>query len=105
MSRVELNPDLEAMLTRTRVLEDPLKEAADDIRDEAKRIARAEAYDEGDYEDGIESEVVISDGIAGRVKALDFKSGWIEFGTVKQSPKAPLRRAGETRGRVKGGRS
>ena len=73
------------------------KNVADLVRDEAQRIATAEAYDTGAYRDGIESAVGVESGVLkGRVNANDWKSHFIEFGTVHRTPEAPLRRAAES---------
>lgn len=51
----------------------------------AQRIARTEAWDRGDYANGIKAERAEVDPKDGRatayVDATDFKSHWMEFGT------------------------
>lgn len=64
----------------------------------AKDIAPVGRYaGGGDYRDGIEATVGVRGArggvIVGRVNAKDFKSHWIEFGTIRQPAKAVLRRA------------
>lgn len=70
--------------------------AADRIADEAQRIARAEAYDTGDYADSIHVEVDSSGRRPrARVVASDYKALWIEFGTVDTPKVRTLGRAVE----------
>ena len=70
----------------------------------AKELARQEAYQTGDYYRGIRSSSGYDkiDGkptAVGRVNAFDFKSGWIEFGSIKiQPPRRILQRAAEAVG-------
>lgn len=72
---------------------------AETIAREARRIARSEAYDSGDYHDGIDATSGVERGHAiGRVNADDWKSHFIEFGTSSQPTKAVLRRAAEVGG-------
>jgi hypothetical protein len=70
------------------------------VATEARRIARAEAYDTGDYHDsiGVESGVDEQGRQAAVVKADDWKAGLIEFGTSEQQAKAPLRRGADAAG-------
>jgi hypothetical protein len=69
---------------------------ADEIADHAQSIARSEAYDEGDYHDGIEATVDTGDfNTPARVNANDWKSHWIEWGYQGSPGKAPLRRAAQ----------
>ncbi len=50
--------------------------------------------DEGDYWEGLKVKTGLYQGRAvARIMATDFKSNWIEFGTVKMAAQAVLRRA------------
>jgi hypothetical protein len=50
----------------------------------------------GQYRDGIKASVVqLGDGFVGRVNAWDYKSNWIEFGTVNLPARHILTRAAE----------
>lgn len=70
---------------------------AADVADEARRIAPVAT---GAYRDSIEPDVGIDErGPVGRVNAHDFKSHWIEFGTLSRTPLAVLRRALDSRTR------
>lgn len=60
-----------------------MKDRAEDVEREAKQIARSEAYDDGDYHDGLEATAGVDAlGAVGRLNAKDFKSHWIEFGPL-----------------------
>lgn len=60
-----------------------MKSRAKAVEERAKALARAEAYDRGDYMNGIEATAgVDAQGAVGRVNAKDFKSHWIEFGPL-----------------------
>lgn len=114
MGRFEMDPKFLEEILKGQEMKDFVMEITDEVAIEARRIARAEAYDEGDYHDGIEAipggsahgdqgspgmelrtgEADVDDvPLFGRVNANDFKSNWIEFGTGDQEAKAPLRRA------------
>lgn len=83
-----------------------LHEVAAAIAQVAQDIARQEAYDTGDYMRGIRpaSGIVTEDGVkraVGRVNAFDWKSGWIEFGSIHNPPPGGhkiLQRAAEAAG-------
>lgn len=71
----------------------------------AKDIAKAIApEDTGDYKRSIEVDTTAKGGV--RLKATDFKSHWIEWGTSNGFPAhAPLRRAFMSMGfRIRGGK-
>lgn len=65
---------------------------ADAVRDVAKELAPVRT---GAYQAGIQSRVVKDPkaGFSGQVEATHFTSHFIEFGTVNQPARAPLRRA------------
>ena len=98
------NPAFPAQIRRSPLLRPLLEAGAESVAERAREIARAEAYDEGDYHDGIEAVVIETDeGLVGRVNANDWKSHLIEFGTVDTPAFAPLRRALEAEiGNVEG---
>lgn len=58
--------------------------------DVSRSIALAEAYDQGDYHDGLR----VTETANGEVymSAFDYKSWWIENGSVHNEPAAPLAR-------------
>lgn len=100
--RVVIDPrGLEAVLRSTQAL-GALEQLTGTVADNARAIARAEAFDTGDYHDSIENVVGIEAGRAtGRVIADDFKAVWIEDGTGPPAPTPPravLRRAAEKAG-------
>lgn len=68
-----------------------------DIVDEAVDYARDIApVDEGEYKDGIDGDVVFRNGAwRGRITARDFKSRFIEYGTVDTPKFGVLRRTRE----------
>jgi len=75
------------------------------VADAAKQLARAEAYDTGAYERGIrpasglDKDPTVGYPLQiGRVNAWDFKSGWIEFGSIHNVAKHILQRAAEAVG-------
>lgn len=96
--RFTLNPRFEHELAHSAEMRLMLKRKAEQVRDEAKRIARAEAYDTGAYHDSIR--VVVGereDGtVTARVVSDDRKANWIEVGTSKMDARAPLRRGLDT---------
>lgn len=73
---------------------------ADQIKERAQAIAPVRT---GSYRDSIEVELARDDAtgvLMARVNATDFKSHWIEFGTIDTPAFAPLRRALEGMGVV-----
>lgn len=71
---------------------DKLLEAATEAQ-VARAVAAAKAaapVDEGDYRDSIKAVPGDGDTIA-RITSDDYKAHWIEWGTVHQPPRAPLR--------------
>lgn len=99
MGDFKMDPHFIDELKRGTSMKDALQEVADDVKDNVQEIAKAEAYDQGDYHDGIEAIAGPHENgeMAARVIGKDFKTGWIEFGTERQSPRAPLRRGLEKR--------
>jgi hypothetical protein len=73
---------------------------AERIADAAKELARSEAYATGDYYRGIRASAGLDGGkAAGRINAFDWKSGFVEFGTIKLQPaRHILTRAAEALG-------
>ncbi len=98
--RVVIRPDLSRVIRHhPTLLRDDLHDAAQRIVGEAKAIASAEAYETGDYLNGLEARVELDgDGIRGQAVATDEASVFIEFGTQHMPPEAPLRRAAERTG-------
>lgn len=104
-SRFVINPTFVKRLVRDPSLIPPLKEAAAAAADKAGDLA---PVDDGDYRDGIKVAVGADErGVLARVNATDFKSHWIEFGTIDTPAFAPLRRAvlGGFSTNISGGRS
>ena len=65
----------------------------------AARVLEIAPEDEGDYKDGIKTDFGVDErGAYGRVNAFDYKSWWIEMGTVDTPAFAPLRTAVESLG-------
>jgi hypothetical protein len=103
--RIELNRRLERDLERSGVLTPALQDLADAVEAEAKALARAEAYESGDYERSIEAEVgpdERGDQVV-RLRAEDWKAHFIEFGYTQRNGvfilgRAILRRAAEQAG-------
>lgn len=84
-----------------------LHSVAETIAEAAKSLARAEAYDTGAYErsirpaSGIDTDEGGTKTMIARVNAFDFKSGWIEFGSIHNPPPGGhkiLQRAAEASG-------
>lgn len=51
------------------------------------------------YKDKIDSDVrIVAGRFVGRVNAHKFTSAWLEFGTIRMRPRAPLRRGAEMTG-------
>lgn len=82
-------------LERTHGVLDALDNGAKAAAEKARDIARAEAYDTGAYHDSIKGHRVGAEVV---LEATDFKAKWIEKGTVRQSPKAPLKRGARMAG-------
>lgn len=101
-SRFEPNGNLEEQ-----ILQDEekigriLRIAADAGSQAAKSIAPVRT---GAYRDGIEAQVGYNEKgkLVGRVVAKDFKSHWVEKGTIKQHGRFVLRRVGEAISSPKG---
>jgi hypothetical protein len=86
MAVVRVNPRLEAELTGSLSSNGPMEHVlggvADQIANEARRIARAEFYNRGGYTRGIKAEHGLNEHgeVVGRVIATDWKSHWAEWG-------------------------
>jgi hypothetical protein len=102
MARFVPNRNLTRQLERTTNYLAVLLDAAKEAEDAAKRIARSEAYEEGDYHDSIEGTRVGLDVV---LQAKDFKAGWIEYGQANFKTVAPLRRGAKAVGLVLKGSS
>lgn len=90
-ARFQLKRDADSLVARSAKMLIAMEIRAERIASAARDIAPVET---GDYKAGIEAVSGIVDGVAtGRVNARDFKSHWVEFGTVKQPARAVLRRA------------
>lgn len=91
------NPKFRETLEATQEYRDGLEEAAQPAADRAKDYA---PVDEGDYRDSIQIVKVDVPMRTGRrvveggvyITATDFKAHWIEHGTAKTAPQAPLRK-------------
>ena len=93
------NPRLGYEVARSLPMAELLADRAAEVAEQARALARREAYQTGDYERSIESDSGIEpSGAVGRVNARDFKAGWIELGTRRQPARAILRRAVEATG-------
>jgi hypothetical protein len=72
------------------------RQVAEPIAEEVRRIARTEAYDEGDYHDSIEVDDNPDDSdVAARINAGVDYAHIIEWGSRYVSPQAPMRRGAE----------
>lgn len=93
-------PGLETRLARWGPMGALARRTAGRVADRAREIARAEAYDTGDYHDSInvQSGVDEQSRQAAVVVADDWKAGFIEFGTSEQPARAPLRRGADAAG-------
>ena len=99
-SRFVPNPRLGYELLRSTMLIDDVARIAENIADQAKSIA---PEDQGDYIASIEAVSGFdSRGVLARVNANDWKAGLIEFGTSDTPTFAPIRRAAERYGAVRG---
>jgi len=87
--RFVANPNLARELEREPSTNTALSEAAGQARAEAQRIAPVEHPGGGAYRDGI---VVDEVGGVVRLDATDWKSHWVEWGSVNNPVFAPLRR-------------
>lgn len=91
------NPHFLRELARSPEAQAAMKLIADQVADEARRLAPVQF---GDYREQIETDAGEENGKpVGRVVAAHFTSGLIEFGTGTPGPTpafAPLRKAGES---------
>lgn len=79
-----------ASLAESDEMKGVIAKATEAVADRARGFAPVE---EGDYRDGIETDMVDGpDGPVGRVNATDWKSHWIEWGSRNNAVHAPLRR-------------
>lgn len=86
---IEMNPLMIAEMRRR----------AERIVVEARKIAQAEAFDTGAYYNSIKVASGVEDGQAvGRANAYDWKSHWIEWGTVNLPSKNVMTRGAEAAG-------
>ncbi len=90
-SRVVVNRTLVAQLDA--VLADRPETVAEDIADEARQIARAEAYHTGAYHNSIH---VAKTSTGAAVVADDDAAPWVEFGSATTRKVRPLGRAAES---------
>jgi hypothetical protein len=91
------NHRFEEELLREAVTRVFLQRQADALAREAKRIARAEAYDTGAYYDSLRGEVTVINGKpAGVVFSDVIYAPAIEVGSAHNRPVGTLRRAGES---------
>jgi len=96
--RFRPNPGFVDQLERSAKFAAFLKGLAEVGARKAQSLAKAEAYDSGDYAKGIKGEVGFSPtGLVGRINAHDFKSGILEVhGTQGGRGRGILRRSAET---------
>lgn len=92
MARVVLNRRLVPEVERTVAYRAYLHDKAGDVIENAKRVAPVRT---GKYRDGLK---VIEQGGKVYASGTDFKSGWIEFGTVNTPVFAPLRKGARAAG-------
>lgn len=108
-ARFQPNPGAAKQIAQSPAVTQGLQRAAERIADEARRIARAEAYDTGAYHDSITAETVATAGgqqVQVRTGGRDtFYARYIEFGTSREPAKSVLRRAAAVQGRVVNRRS
>lgn len=84
------NPGLARDISNGSEYRRALLEVAEACADGARE---ASPVADGDYRDGIEATTADREGeVVGRVNANDWKSHWIEWGSVNNPPHAPLRR-------------
>lgn len=92
-------PGFEEMLERSPWIGQELLKKAALAAESAQQLAQAEAYGEGDYAEGIIADpgrVTIDQGrITAFVDARDFKSHWIEWGSLHNTAKHILQRGVE----------
>ena len=101
--RFEFDDAVLGVLKRTPAVQRTLEHTVEQVAAEAQRIARDEAYESGDYADGIQPQVGLGEhGLEGRVIGRDWKSHLVEFGTDRVDGKHVLYRALESQcsGRV-----
>lgn len=98
MADFRLNPFFKRQFAKTAVYQAFMLRQAMQVREEAKRIARAEAYRTGAYHESIKAKVDIQrDDVVAYTYSDDYKARWIELGTATGFvAKAPLRRALES---------
>lgn len=98
MSRFIPNRQGVGQVMRSAEVSRALRKRADRIADEARRIARAEAYDTGAYHDSIHVvEDTSGDRARARVVADDPKASFIEYGTETVSKVRTLGRAADVK--------
>lgn len=89
---LEFQPGMEYML----------KQEAEKVVEAAKQLARSEAYESGDYYNGLRAAAGIETAtkkMSARANAFDYKSHWIEWGTARGFPaRHILERAAEAVG-------
>ena len=103
-ARFRLNPALEAELARSPQMMAVLAAAASRGADEAKQIARREAYDTGAYHDGIRAGSGMQDGRPqARIIGSVFYSHFVERGGLHTPPKHILSRGAQAAGLRIGG--
>lgn len=101
--RVRLNRGVEAQLLAMPVVVAAAKEIATKSVTQARALARAEAHDSGDYERGINVVVMpnmTESGVSSavRIAGQDWKSGFVEYGTVHMPPERIIGRGIEQAG-------
>jgi hypothetical protein len=89
MARFVPNRNAVSQLERSIDYVRALHSVAEAAAEEAKRIARTEAYESGDYHDSIGPTRIRNEVY---LRATDFKAGWIELGKANFKLVAPLRR-------------
>lgn len=89
------NPTAPELLERTPAMRRMLEVKAERVAERARADA---PVDTGDYRDGIKASAGFDarGNAVGRVNAFDFKSNWIEYGTIYMQAHAVLRRALDT---------
>lgn len=92
MARFVPNPRLDDELRRNKQFLLGISEDVQNARDAAKGFAPVRS---GDYRDSIEVEIQGKDVV---LVAKDFKAHWIEWGSIHNSPSAPLRRGVQAAG-------
>jgi hypothetical protein len=95
MTTFKKNPLVEDQIRRSVEMERALRAQAEAAAAAAREMA---PVDSGDYRDGIKADSDRDPIARAAVVATDFKSHWIEFGTIRQPARAILRRACEAVG-------